>query len=271
MRDPRDLGWFAAAAVYGGLRIEPVLAGQSTVGHTWGFHGRALPEHLFYLVTAGGYRYDVAGLAGTAGPGALLWLPPGLRHDLTLPTGASSMTLYHFRFRVFEGDRELRLDRAVIAPGFGHLREWCEWWLAACRGEDAICAMRLPALLALLAAELLEQARRHERDRGGLGPEQRRRLEAYVGKRLQHQIRPADLALHLDLSPAYFARQFKRSYGCAPRTWLKLERLRRGRLLLQTTGMSVSDVAAALGYAGPQLFCRQFRVAFGVTPGRARR
>lgn len=85
------------------------------------------------------------------------------------------------------------------------------------------------------------------------------------------RLRGADLARAAGLAPAYFARRFAATVGCAPREWLVAERMRRAATLLLEHDVPIGAIADQLGYGDLFLFSRQFRRAFGVSPRGWRR
>ncbi|MBK4998067.1 AraC family transcriptional regulator [Pseudomonas sp. S31] len=74
------------------------------------------------------------------------------------------------------------------------------------------------------------------------------------------------LAAAVNLSPFHFARVFRQATGLPPHAWLKQRRLARARDFLKS-GLAASDVAFALGFADQSHLNRQFKQAYGVTPG----
>ncbi|MDZ5602520.1 AraC family transcriptional regulator [Pseudomonas sp. RP23018S] len=74
------------------------------------------------------------------------------------------------------------------------------------------------------------------------------------------------LAAAVNLSPFHFARVFRHSTGLPPHAWLKQRRLARARDLLRQ-GLAALDVACMLGFADQSHLTRQFKQAYGITPG----
>lgn len=65
------------------------------------------------------------------------------------------------------------------------------------------------------------------------------------------------------------ARHFRAAFGTSPYNYLVMRRLQRARwLLLQ--GVPLAEVAFACGFADQSHLTRQFRRAYGITPGRWR-
>ncbi|OLS64343.1 helix-turn-helix transcriptional regulator [Pseudomonas putida] len=79
-----------------------------------------------------------------------------------------------------------------------------------------------------------------------------------------------ELAAAVHLSPFYFARVFRQATGLPPHAWLKQRRLARARTLLRH-GYLPFNVAVDLGFSDQAHLNRQFKQAFGVTPGEYRR
>ena len=54
--------------------------------------------------------------------------------------------------------------------------------------------------------------------------------------------------------------------GKTPVLFVRLLRLKRGKQLLEQSGMYVSEVAYQVGFNSPRLFSKYFKEEFGVTP-----
>ena len=103
--------------------------------------------------------------------------------------------------------------------------------------------------------------------RGGLTAAARRRVLALMAASVETGVSVETLAQEAGLSPAHFARAFTRSVGRPPHQHLLALRLERARALLVAADARLSDVALRTGFADQAHFTRQFRRAFGVTPG----
>ncbi|MGC9380640.1 GlxA family transcriptional regulator [Streptomyces sp. MH13] len=74
---------------------------------------------------------------------------------------------------------------------------------------------------------------------------------AWALQHLDHQLTVADLARRASLSPRSFARRFTAETGTTPLRWINTQRLQQARRLLETTDLSVEEIAhrAGLGTA----------------------
>jgi AraC-like DNA-binding protein len=74
----------------------------------------------------------------------------------------------------------------------------------------------------------------------------------------------------LGLSYRQLARHFTAALGVSPKRYQLLARIREAKRLLAETGMSVTAVAAELGYPSSQHFATQFLAEAGATPSQWR-
>jgi AraC-like DNA-binding protein len=89
---------------------------------------------------------------------------------------------------------------------------------------------------------------------------------AHMHQRLEAPLQVSELASLANLSPSHYSALFRSLTGYSPKRYLTRLRIRRAAQLLRTTGSSVKDIAAMLGYADPLHFSRAFRAGLGVCP-----
>ena len=102
--------------------------------------------------------------------------------------------------------------------------------------------------------------------RGGLAAWQQRTVVAYIEEHLAEPISLATLAQLVRLSPHYFCRAFKQSFGMPPRRYHTSRRLERAKTLLAKPATSVTDIAFTVGFSQTSSFSAAFRKATGLTP-----
>lgn len=81
----------------------------------------------------------------------------------------------------------------------------------------------------------------------------------------------ADIAGHASVSTRSLSRRFRDQTGTTPLQWLIRLRLHRAQELLETTGLSVEQVATAAGFGTAVLMRQHFARALGVSPQAYRR
>jgi AraC family transcriptional regulator len=106
---------------------------------------------------------------------------------------------------------------------------------------------------------------------GRLAPWQEQRLTAHIESNLSISMTTADLAAVVNLSPSYFSRAFKRSFGKPPHSYLTTMRAMRAQELMLATDEPLSQIAAACGLVDQSHLCRLFRRTVGRNPGDWRR
>ncbi len=72
------------------------------------------------------------------------------------------------------------------------------------------------------------------------------------------------------VSREHFNRAFHARYGETPGRLLRRLRLDHARTMLRSTTLAVEDIAVASGFSNSNSFCRAYRQAFAVSPGRER-
>lgn len=106
---------------------------------------------------------------------------------------------------------------------------------------------------------------------GTQGAEVVRKVKEYIRSNLKNDITMEQIADLTHLNPDYTTRIFRNRTGMTIRGYLIKKRMERAKTLLQTTGLSVSEVAMESGYDNFSYFIRVFRQYFGVTPKQFRR
>lgn len=234
----------------------------------WTVVDRTPDNHRLWLAVEGVARLELAGRLLLLAPGAALWLPPGVAFSCAWP---AVWRFHEVIFTLHDGERAIGVAEGAVqvAPAW-ELAPLIDRLADRARQGDL---RRLPVLRHLLAAtiaELLAIAAAPPAA-SGLAPAQRDLLERIVRERIDERLAPADLARLIGLSPDYFARRFRASFGCSPRRWLADERIRAAARLIHDGAMRPAAAAATLGFADLAQFSRRFRRVLGQPPRRWRR
>ena len=98
-----------------------------------------------------------------------------------------------------------------------------------------------------------------------------RRVTDFVNDNLSMDLGLSEMAGVANLSQYHFSRQFKHSTGLSPHQYVIQRRVKRAKELLNTTDLSVGDVASAVGFTHQSHLAHQIRRHFGVPPSSLRR
>lgn len=93
---------------------------------------------------------------------------------------------------------------------------------------------------------------------------------AHIAENYMNEISVAALAELCHMSVSHFRRRFKQVLGWAPQEYLQIIRLDRACAMLYNCDLSVTEIAASVGYPSPSSFNRQFQRLYHMSPSRWR-
>lgn len=239
----------------------------------WFWRSRPLPDHLLWCVLDGSGQITLGERGSDVGPG---WCTvfargetPVAGHDprrpllvfgmhFSLTTAAGRTPQPH---EVLPADRWCRLrDRTLLAALAARSD-------AGYRRGDRVGVRQAELCLEQILALLWE-----ETSAPSLGP-----VDAAlddIGRAIREEpIRRwtvAELAARAALSRAQFTRRFTAHFGTPPARYVARARIDRAHQLLTETHMSVTQVAATLGYTDLSHFSRHYKAHTGHPPGTTR-
>lgn len=264
-------------------------------GHTTGTHLHR-DFCALYVVKSGRGTHQIDGVPFGIARGDVYLLPPGALHAYT---GYHHLEIdaFYFPLRLWS-DEELCALREV--SGFWqlvlesatqrlHLRpeahRQIEVAINEMRTEASRCEQVTPFLLRALLFRLLTTVARAGSE-GAASPNtcaaslngvergtqpQLSDLIAWCEVNVERDISVAQMAGRLFLSPAHFARLWKREMGVPPAAYLRRLKLERARFLLEHSTQGVTHIARGVGFESAAHFSRSFRACYGVSPLQFRR
>jgi transcriptional regulator GlxA family with amidase domain len=88
----------------------------------------------------------------------------------------------------------------------------------------------------------------------------------YARMNLNQRLSLDHLARRVNLSRWGLSHLFRQETGLSPMQWLKRERMKRARFLLEGSLLTVKEIRARVGFNDASRFAREFRRKFGVSP-----
>lgn len=254
---PTDAGLFPRAE--GHLRRRPAGTGAA----------------IFIYCARGAGWAEIDGRHHDVGRGDLLVVPPGEPHTY----GASARRPWTIHWVHAAGDRVAAFLTALGTSAREPVARLGDDLHVLVLFEDVLRSLERgytevellyasQALAHLLGALVL---RRHQMPRRGGTAEQRvAEVLAFMRESLDQPLSVATLAGLAGWSPSHLAAVFRRQTGYAVHDYFVRLRMHRACRLLDTTAMSVKEIAAQMGYEDPLYFSRAFKAVNEVAPSRYR-
>lgn len=95
--------------------------------------------------------------------------------------------------------------------------------------------------------------------------------QSYIKEHYNEQIKLADIAKEVNLSPNYFHTLFTEVCGITPHDYLVEHRLNIAKNLLITAGLSLSEIAEKSGFRNQQYLTSVFKAKLGMSPTHFKR
>ena len=96
------------------------------------------------------------------------------------------------------------------------------------------------------------------------------KTNAYIKEHLAEKISLDQAAEQVYLSKSYFCRIIKEELGCTFTEYVNRIRVDRSKSLLRNSGMSIAEIACAVGFDDQSYYTRIFKKQVGVAPGKFR-
>jgi AraC-like DNA-binding protein len=232
-------------------------------------------QALFLYCVRGSGWCDVAGRPQTIRQGNILVVPPAATVTCRART-AEPWTIHWARASGALLPDYLEALTSGFPSGVLHVgddselvRLFNEIRRALQRGPGMAALLRASHALAYLLAVLIEK---HQQSTVADESTTQKVAAAiiYMSEHLDAPVTIPALARLANLSPTYFSGIFKQQTGCAPREYLHLLRIHRACELLNSTELSIKQIAAQAGYQDQFHFSRQFKAFHGLSPTQYR-
>lgn len=252
--------------------LKPILA-TIICEPNWKWRKRDLPMpnyDLFYIWNGEG-KVVLNGKSYHVGKGHCFLFKPG---DFITATHnpQNPLKLTYIHFDVTEIPRLIPQAHRIIDNTIHFeslLAQYVRLFLVETFGADIEAKLILKQLMIHLLREDQEMGKNRNEISNHL-LETIREIANYIG---QHPGEPhtiESLATRANLSQRYFSDKFKQIIGQTVKSYIVYTRIKRAEHLLHFTGMTVTEVAFALGYNDLHFFSRQFKKYTGKNPSEVR-
>ena len=131
------------------------------------------------------------------------------------------------------------------------------------------------SLTTALAAHLVKKysTRKVKLDRyeDGLSRYSLRQALSYTDDNLHSNLKIAEIATVVGMSPYYFSRLFRQSMGLSPHEYLTQRRLELAKQMLKKTNLPIIEITAEVGFNSQSHFITLFKKHVGTTPLKYRK
>lgn len=97
------------------------------------------------------------------------------------------------------------------------------------------------------------------------------RVKEYIHEHLDSNLSIQEISRHTHLSKSVLYKIFHEHLGCTINDYITSQRLKKACSLLQTTDMSLEEIAASTGFSNADYFGRVFKKKKGCTPSKYRK
>jgi AraC family transcriptional regulator len=168
---------------------------------------------------------------------------------------------------------DLNPDRIELMDCFSqsdpHLYQVAMMLLAEIKSGGIMGKLYVESLIQVLGIHLL----RHYSvlqpviaDRYSLTPTKLKNAINYIHDHLDGDLSMVQIASSVNTSPTHFARLFKTATGISLHQYVIQQRVNRAKLLLETTNLPISNIAAQVGFANASHLAHHCKRQTGMTP-----
>lgn len=255
-----------------GIDVAPPSSGLERIGARFFGTGYAPHRHDTYslgITLRGVQTFTYRGARRASMPGQIIVLHPDELHDGAAGTedGLSYRMLYLepalLQAALPQGSASLPFvrDPVLSDPDFRQILA-----LLLNDLDSEVEALQRDAFIAATADALCRHSGLPAQRRTSADARAINRVRAYIRENAASSVSSDELETLSGLDRFSLARQFRALCGTSPHRYLTMRRLDLARAQIGA-GMSLADVAAASGFADQSHLNRQFKKAFGMTPG----
>ena len=182
-------------------------------------------------------------------------------------TGESAEWLHAFMLASLSGRNRVRASprlRALIGELHDTVHRQEAHWQLAARGL-------LTHVLSIIACDFLRDHDAGQSPNVQQSAQRFTRVIQYINDSLHTKINASRLYALASLSHSQFSKRFIEAFGISVTSYIRLQRLRRATRLLQSTSLTITQIALQTGFSSSSFFSTVFRKHTGMAPARYRK
>jgi AraC-like DNA-binding protein len=272
-RSARSLGRLCELPAQDAIMAAPSNPGLERIEARFSGDGYDLHRHDTYAIGVtlhGVQTFWYRGERRYSLPGNIIVLHPDEMHD----GGAGTDDGLRYRMLYLEPSLALQSlgDRAGSLP-FVNDPVFADPFMAATLSaalgnlDEELDELLVDDIISRLTHGLAKHARQNIKPLGPTAMRQTELARDYLEEHALRLVRSDELEAVTGLDRYALSRHFRVLYATSPHRFLLMRRLQRARVMIKA-GEPLAEIAAATGFADQSHLNRQFKKAFGMTPGR---
>ncbi len=246
------------------LALHRSFAGTKERHDGWSCRGRCVNGHWVLLVLSGECRGQAAGRDFLLKPGMAVWIGHGQEHSMQWSRSIRFSEVYFF---LADGKRFLTADNLpLITMEASEIKPQLDRVSTELYFNEAYHDFRFRSLIAGLLIDLLRIHEGRRRNASAFSRNRQEHLLNFTREHIGKKLMPSDLAAELELTPDYFSRRFRATFGKSPRLWLAERKIEAAEDFLLRSNLSIFEISERLGYSDSSQFSRQFKNVTGLSP-----
>lgn len=228
-------------------------------------------SYLLIVMLTGSLSWQTRHNRGTVRAGQVLLLDCNSPHEYAAQ-GKCSFTFVHFdgaQSKALYEEIERSGGNQFAVPSVSAMHETIGEMINAMQQDRRINEATASAALYGMLMQLMEHA--GASSAGTVGNTLVDRSIDYIQSHLHEHLTVDAVASHAGYSTSYFSHLFSDETGMSPYQFIVKSRVEMAQQLLQTTQMTVQDVAFQTGFNSTANFCYTFRRLSGVSPQEYRK
>ena len=239
----------------------------------WEYPGGTFRQNKFYYILDGECVITVEGHEYRGKAGSWFFIPANAYHSFYNIKG-SGFKKYWMHFDAYPDNNifnRLGLSHVVEVEDGKRIEELFKKYSEISNSKKLSDILYAKAYLTELLAEYIKISDGRDAVVTSVGDERFSDLLRYINENKTRSFTNAELAALLYIHPNHLIRLFKEKTGKTPSRYIAERKMEYARRLIETTGLSVSEISETVGISDSAYFSRLFKSCYGMSPTYCRK